>query len=291
MIGERPKAVRRATFGRLRFAETRGVPAKLVLLGLFEFAGIVACEAGAGRGDSATQRELVVFAASSLTDVFAEMAESFEATHPGVEVLCSFAGTHLLRLQIEQGAPADVFAAADSEHLAALARADLVAEPIEVFADNDLVVVVPAGNPARIADLADLVRTQRVVLGASAVPVGGYTDGMFERAGSVLGEATRDGILARVVSREPNVRLVLAKVELGEADAAVVYRTDAMSSSRVRLIELPEALRTRVEYQMGAVRSSSRVDLARRWIAFVASGAGQRILRRHGFRGTREDVP
>ncbi len=233
-------------------------------------------------GAEGERAELSVYAAASLTDAFRDLAAGFEAAHPDVKVVINFAGSQVLRLQIEQGARADVFASANPIHMDALVQAGLVPES-RVFAHNELVVIVPPDNPARIGAFADLPRARRLVIGTAQVPVGSYTRAMLRKAGARLGGAFPTRVFARVVSEENNVRLVRAKVELGEADAAIVYRTDAAACGGVRVVPIPDDLNVRAEYHIGVLADSARARLAARWLAFIASPAGQRILARHGF--------
>ncbi len=253
----------------------------LVVTALVAVAGGCAPERGAPDG-SAERVELVVLAASSLTDAFAEVGEAFERAHAGVDVRTVFAGSQTLRLQLEQGATADVFASADEDHMAALKRAGLV-ESGRVFACNDLVVIVPRDGETPVGAFSELDRAHRLVVGAPNVPVGAYTRRVLERSGSVYGEAFAERVRVRIASQETNVRLVRAKVELGEADAAIVYRTDAMASSAVRILEIPPEVALRAAYPIARVRDSSRADAAEAFVAFVGSEAGATILRRHGF--------
>ena len=225
---------------------------------------------------------LQVFAASSLTESFDELERAFEAEVPGTDVSLSFAGSQVLRLQIEQGAEADVFASANPRHMQALVDAGHV-EASQIFARNELVVIVPLDNPAEIESFSDLPRAERLVLGTEDVPVGSYARAALERAGDALGRQFEQQVRDAVVSEETNVRLVRAKVELGEADAAIVYRTDAAASDRVRMLEVPDAYDVTAEYPIGVVSGTRQPQLARRWIDFVLSERGQAILQRHGF--------
>jgi len=225
-----------------------------------------------------------VFAASSLTEAFREIAAAHEAARPGMKVELSFAGTQVLRTQIEQGAPADVFASADLAHSEALARAGLLATP-RTFARNALAVVVPAG-PARVASLADLARPGvRVVVAGPAVPAGRYTVEALRRlaAPGSLGPGFDARVRANVVSEETNVRAVLSKVVLGEADAGFVYQTDAASAgARVRVLEVPSSVVA--EYSIGVVSGAADAAAAEAFVGLVLGERGQAILRRHGFR-------
>jgi molybdate transport system substrate-binding protein len=223
-----------------------------------------------------------VFAASSLTEAFREIAAQLQAARPGTRVELSFAGSQVLRTQIEQGAPADVFASADQEHASALVRAGLLG-PTRVFARNALVVAVPAGA-ARVTSLADLGRPgTRIVLASPSVPAGRYAAEalrLLDRDGS-LGEGFLARVRRNVVSEETNVRAVLSKVVMGEADAGVVYRTDAAGAgTRVRALELPVAVVA--EYPIGLVVGGRAAAAA--FVDLVLGERGQAILRRHGFR-------
>ena len=236
------------------------------------------CRCGALHSSS----DLTVFAASSLTDAFQDLERSFESANEGVDVSLAFGGSQVLRLQIEQGAPADVFASADESHVAALQQAGLMPKS-EVFTHNELAVVVPSDNPAKIESFADLPRAGRVVLGAPTVPVGRYTRELLRRAADSYGPDFRTAAVAHVVSEESNVRLVRAKVELGEADAAIVYRTDATPSSGVQIVPIPAVLNVRADYHIGVIEGSPHLELAKRWIAYIQSEEGQAILVQHGF--------
>jgi molybdate transport system substrate-binding protein len=230
----------------------------------------------------AAPARLVVFAASSLTEVFNDLEQSFEAANSGVDVALSYGGSQVLKLQISEGAPGDVFASADDAHMRALVSAGF-AQPGQTFAHNELVIVVPSDNPAHIGELKDLPRAQRLVIGAASVPVGSYTRELFARAGNAHGASFEKDVLSRVVSEESNVRLVRAKVELGEADAAVVYRTDAAASTRVKQVALPPELNVRASYPIALLTQAAQPELARRWVSHVLSPAGQAALETRGF--------
>ncbi len=231
----------------------------------------------------ASQRApLVVFAASSLTEAFVDLAHEYEAAHPEVVVRLNFAGSQVLRLQLEQGAQADVFASADESQFGALVAAQRISESA-VFARNELALVVPRDNPAGITRFAQLPQATRIVVGTEHVPVGVYTRAMLERSRAELGDAFYAAVRARVASEETNVRLVRAKVELGEADAAVVYRTDALASERVRRVPIPEGINVQASYPIGTLADATHPHEAARFLAYVRSAAGQDTLTRHGF--------
>jgi molybdate transport system substrate-binding protein len=241
---------------------------------------LLALSLAAGDPAPAARKELVVLAAASLRDAFTELAKTFESTHPGVRVTLSFAGSQELRAQVEHGATADVFASADAEPLQALQAAGLAAKPSAVFARNALVVVVPQGNPAGIATFDDLPKAKKLVIGVPESPIGRYTLKVLQRA--------RPGFLAsvekHVASRELNVRQVLAKVSLGEADAGVVYRTDALTAKgKVSAVEIPAAINETAEYPAAALTRGKQPDLARAFIALLTGPEGQRALTAQGF--------
>lgn len=228
-------------------------------------------------------RALSVFAASSLTEAFAELEQEIEAVEPGVDVVVSTGGSQALRVQIEQGAPADVFASANVEHVDALVSAGLVKESLP-FAEGQLVLVVPPGNPAGLGSLADLPRADRIVLGAPEVPVGKYARELLDLAETRYGAGFRSRVEAHVVSLEPNVRQVLAKVELGEADAAIVYRSDVVASRDVLILEIPPELAVPARYAVGVTTGAAQPELAQRLVEHLRSPAGRAVLERHGLR-------
>jgi molybdate transport system substrate-binding protein len=232
-------------------------------------------------GDSGAER-LSVYAASSLTEAFGELEAMFEAAHPGADVAVTFAGSQVLRIQIEQGAPADVFASANPEHLQALVEADLVREG-RVFANNRLVVIVPSDNPAGIESFGQLPQARRLVLGTPDVPVGRYAREALAGGDSLLRPGFAGAVLASLVSEESNVRLARAKVELGEADAAIVYLTDAAGSDRIRTIPIPDRMNVLAEYLIGVVERDGVSPLADAWIDLVLSAEGRAVLARYGF--------
>jgi molybdate transport system substrate-binding protein len=212
---------------------------------------------------------LVVFAAASLTTVF-----------PRIDghARYSFAGSNALAAQIRQGAPADLFAAADTKLPRRLHAAGHCSKPV-VFTRNALVVVVPRSNPAHIRSVASLGRRGvKVVVAAAGVPVGDYTATVLRRL-----KLTR-AVARNVVSREPDVRSVLAKVALGEADAGFVYSTDARTAKgKVRVLHLPARAQPDVEYGACVVNGSTRAAAARAFLRRLVSKTGQARLRAAGF--------
>ncbi len=231
-------------------------------------------------------RELLVFAAASLTDAFTELAHAFETGHPGVSVRLSFGGSQALRTQIENGAEPQVFASADARHVQALVDQGLVGPPVS-FARNRLVIVVPKDNPAHIETLDDLPRAERLVLCDDSVPAGAYTQQSLKRAAAELGADFLARVEGRVASRESNVRQTLQKVVLGEADAAIVYASDAVAAGDdVSTIEVPSAFNVTATYPVALLEKNPHPELARAFVALLRSEAGQAILTRHGFIGS-----
>lgn len=257
----------------------RRVTRRWALLGM---GSLALCCGQKNNGD----RELLVFAASSLTDAFTEVARAFESEQRGVRVLLSFGPSQALRAQIENGAEPQLYASANETHVEALVAQGLVKAPA-TFAVNRLVIVVPKDNPAQITSIAELTRAKRLVLSQPNVPAGAYALQCLRRASEELGTAFAEGVDASVVSRESNVRQTLAKVVLGEADAAVVYASDAVAAGdAVATIEIPEAFNVTASYPIAVVDESAHTDLSGAFVALLRSEAGRTILERHGFRGS-----
>jgi molybdate transport system substrate-binding protein len=230
---------------------------------------------------------ITVFAASSLTDAFEELSTVFNETS-GVAVVLNFAGSSTLAVQIEQGAPADVFASANATQMQNLVEDKLVDEnAIQIFAENQLVVIVPADNPAQIETLTDLANSDPLIVMASkGVPIRVYTDELLQRLTALYGDNYVTDVLANVVSEEPNVRQVVARVVLGEADAAIVYRTDITPdvAESLTIIELPTAIESPIaRYPIAPLLDAPHPDSAAQFIEFVLSDEGQAILQKWGF--------
>jgi molybdate transport system substrate-binding protein len=219
---------------------------------------------------------LTVFAASSLTNAFTDLAKTYQSQHPGWKVRLSFAGSDALAAQIEQGVDVDVYAAASPKYPEQLQGEKLLGATTD-FATNTLVLVVPSDNPAGIAKVSDITKGAKLVVGDPAVPIGSYTE-------TVLGNLGIDPGSLDIVSREPAVTSILQKVELGEADAGFVYVTDALSAGdRVKQIALPSAAQATAVYPIGVVSGSSHAKAAQQWIDLVMSSQGQQALTGLGF--------
>lgn len=224
---------------------------------------VILAGCGGESGDSVT-----VYAASSLTEVFQELDP---------DARFNLAGSDELAAQIEEGAPADVYAAASPKYPDQLFEQGLIERP-RIFATNRLVLIVPKGNPAGIASVSDLAGNgMKLVVGAEGVPVGDYTRTVLENMGE-----TR--VLASVVSNEDDVKGVVAKVAQGEADAGFVYVTDVKPVAEdVQAIELPENAQARVEYPIAVVRDARQPDAARAFVELVLGERGRQALRAAGF--------
>ena len=249
----------------------------VILVGL----AAVGCNASA---NSASHMTLTVLAASSLKNVFPTIGDQFTAAHPDVGVSFSFAGTDALTAQIEQGAPADVFAGASKKYGDELSSKGLI-DAFSPFCTNSLVLVVPPSNPAGIQTLTDLTKPGlKLVIGSETVPVGAYTRTVLTNLNAVYGSGFSDQVLANVVSNEDNVEGVLTKVESGEADAGFVYVTDSKAAgSAVATIVLPAGAQAVATYPIGVVKSSAHAADAQAFVAFVLGPTGQGLLADAGF--------
>ncbi|RMH68058.1 MAG: molybdate ABC transporter substrate-binding protein [Bacteroidetes bacterium] len=244
------------------------------------------CGVDAGSTPAPRSVTLTVFAAASLAEAFEAVAEAFEAAHPGVTVRLHLAGSQQLAQQLRLGAPADVLATAGLVPMQVAVEAGRVAPGApQVIARNRLVAVVPPGNPARLDRLADLARPGlRLVLADAVVPAGAYTQAFLEKASVPpgLGVDFGDRVRANVVSYEQNVRAVLTKVRLGEADAGIVYASDVVAAPDLVRLTIPETLNVEAVYPIAPLVDSPRPAEAQAFVAFVCSPEGRRLLARHG---------
>jgi molybdate transport system substrate-binding protein len=241
--------------------------------------------AGCASSESSGARTLHVFAAASLTDAFTELGKDFEEATPGVNVIFNFAGSQALRTQIEEGAPADVFASANQNEMDLLITGGHVKQDTpQVFLNNKLVLILPVDNPAALETLEDLANPGiKLVFAAEEVPVGQYTRQALDRMNGQFGSDFKHRVLANVVSNEDNVRQVVAKVQLGEADAGIVYTSDAVAAPALPTIEIPAALNIIAEYPIAVLTRSANADLANAFIAFVLSEPGRAVLQKWGY--------
>jgi molybdate transport system substrate-binding protein len=227
--------------------------------------------------------DMVIFAAASLREACTELERPFEAAHPGVHLRFNFAGSQELRTQLEQGAAADVFISADRRQMDEAAKAGLMG-PEKLLASNSPVVIVPRANPAGLKRFQDLPTVKRLVIGTPEVPIGHYTLEVLEKANTPLGGNFRARVEAQVVSRELNVKQVLAKVVLGEADAGIVYTSDAASAgAQVQVVPIPAEYNVVAHYPMAAVRRAPHPQLAGEYVQFLTSPTAQAVFARYGF--------
>jgi len=241
----------------------------------------------AGAQTSAPSREITVYAAASLTDAFQELGTLMERDSAPTRVRYNFAGSQQLAVQLEQGAKADVFASADQRWMDYVQERRLTAGAPRVFAHNRLVAILPKSNPGRIHELQDLAREGvKLVVGAEAVPVGKYTREMIRRLEQRAGfpPAYGEKVVANVVSQEENVKSVVAKVQLGEADAGIVYRSDVTSrvAPTVTVLEIPEDANVLASYPVAVLAASNDPAGARAFVTLLLGSHGREVLARHG---------
>ena len=250
----------------------------VLLVGVLLVAG--AC--GGSAVDTATttneaglEGELLVSAAASLTDAFAEVEAAFEAANPGVDVVLNLGSSPSLREQIIEGAPADVFASANTSNMDQVAEAGEVDGEAEIFVLNELQIAVPTRNPAGITGLDDFANEDLLIgLCAEEVPCGTFGREALEKA----------GVSPAIDTNEPDVRALLTKVEAGELDAGIVYLTDVLSTAgAVEGVEIPDGFNVIAEYPIAALVNAPNPDAAGAFVEFVLSDEGQAILVEYGF--------
>ncbi|MEL7432939.1 MAG: molybdate ABC transporter substrate-binding protein [Chloroflexota bacterium] len=229
------------------------------------------------------EARLTVFAASSLTDVFTDIAQLYEDEYSDTRVTLNFAGSSTLATQIEQGAPADIFASANTVQMQRLIDGDLVIEnSVTIFAENQLALIVPADNPADIISLEDIANPDvTLVLAAPDVPVRVYTDTLL----ATLGDSFLADVEANIVSNAPNVRQVVTRIAFGDADAGIVYQTDITPdiADDVLVIPLPDDSNPRAEYPIATISESNEAEAVEDFIAFLLTEPAQAILHEAGF--------
>ncbi len=237
-------------------------------------AALLATTQPAAAGGQKPSGELTVFAAASLTESFNAIAKQFEKKYPDVDVKFDYDASSNLATQINQGAPADVFASADQDNLNKTIDAGTVTPPPVVFAKNRLEIAVEKGNPKKIKRLADLQKPGLVVvLCADQVPCGKY-------AAQSLSEA---GVTITPASKEENAKATLSKVSIGEADASIVYVTDVKAANGASGVRIADKVNVIATYPMAVVKQSQNATAAKAWVQFVTSKDGQKTLRKFGF--------
>jgi molybdate transport system substrate-binding protein len=247
------------------------VPVSAIAGLLLAACGGVASQPAAGQ----VSGSLTVLAAASLTQAFTKVGDQLHARHPGLDVKFSFAGSPTLVTQIQQGAPADVFASADQANMQKVVTGGLAGGTPAVFAHNKLAIAVQAGNPKHVTSVTDLANPAlKVVACAPGVPCGTYSTTTFARA----------GIKVTPVSQEQDVKSVLTKVGLGEADAGIVYVTDVKSAGgQVEGVTIPDSLNTTAEYPIVQLKAAQNEAAAKAFEDYVLGPAGQRTLASFGF--------
>ena len=230
---------------------------------------------------------LSVFAAASLTGAFLEIGENFETANSGVTVIFNFAGSQILRTQLEQGAVVDIFASADHKNMDFLVSENLVAEnTYQDFATNQLIVILPINNPGQVHTLNDLAKTDlKVVLADSSVPAGNYARQVLSKMSEdpFYGPDFNAKVLANVVSNETDVKQVVTKIELGEADAGIVYVSDITATPALATISIPYTYNIIANYPIAVLSNAPEPQLATEFIAYVLSSDGQAVLAKWGF--------
>jgi molybdate transport system substrate-binding protein len=235
---------------------------------------------------SAAPSELTIFGAASLGGALEALTSAYESDHPDTSITLSTDSSAALATQIEQGAPADVFLSADRSNAQRLTDEGLTSGLAIDFAGNDLAIVVPTGNPGRVRSPADLSRPGlKIIAAGDAVPITGYAMELVDHLAREPGYPTDFSARyrANIVSKEDNVRAVLAKIELGEGDAGIVYRTDAAGSDAVESIAIPEAANVAATYTGVVIAASPRQAAARMFLDWLTGADGQAILARFGF--------
>lgn len=248
--------------------------------------GACAPTAGASPASPSQAVELLVFGATSLRGALEEAAAIYEAASPGMTIAIATDSSATLATQIEEGAPADVFLSADTTNPARLADAGLTAGDPVPFAGNGLAVVVPAGNPGQLGSPADLARPGlRVIAVGEGVPITRYAEELVANLAAEPGYPAgfAEGYAANIASREDNVAAVLAKLELGEGDAGIVYTTDAAASDRVEALEIPAGAEVSATYAGVALRGSAHPGAAAAFLAWLAGPGGRAVLEPLGF--------
>lgn len=235
---------------------------------------------------------LTIFAAASLTDAFNEIGQNFSAEHPGITFSFNFAGSQQLTQQLGQGAPADVFASANKTQMGKVIETGRVISGTEhTFVRNRLVVIYPQDNPGGLAQLQDLAKPGlKLIFAAKEVPVGQYSLDFLNKAitDTAFSPTYMDEVLKNVVSYEDNVKSVLAKVALGEADAGIVYTSDISGegADKVGRLDIPDNLNVIASYPIAVINDSAYTAQAQAFMDYVLSPAGQQILVKYGFIST-----
>ncbi len=233
------------------------------------------------------KRTLTIFAATSLTDAFEELAAAFLENHPETDIVLNFASSSKLAAQLMAGAPADIFASANSSQMDLVVADGRISKgAVQSFARNRLALIAPADNPAEITGIQDLgSKALLLVLAVTGTPIRDYTNAMFDSHNDEYGEDFARRALENLVSEESNVRQVVTRIALGEADAGIVYQTDVTDEVRDDVIRFPIADRHNqiAAYPVAALDDTALPELSEAFIVFLRSDAGQSILGAFGF--------
>jgi molybdate transport system substrate-binding protein len=263
----------------------------MALVPVLLLAGITGCGGGSegggsGGGGGKQGGTLTILAASSLTDAFGELGKDFEEQNPGVDVKQSVGASSDLLAQIQQGAPADVFASAAEEEMDTADKDGLVAGRPEVFVKNREVIMVPEDNPANIEGLQDLAKPNiKLVLAQKDVPAADYAMEILGKANQEYGPDFEKNVLSNVVSREADVRASVNRVVVGDADATFGYASDYTPDirDRVKVIAIPPNLNIIATYPIAALKDAKEPELAKKWVDLVTSSEGQKVLEKWNF--------
>jgi molybdate transport system substrate-binding protein len=235
----------------------------------------------------AVEQKLTVFAAASLTDAFNEISEQFKQQNPSTVLEFNYAGSQQLRTQLEQGATADVFASANTTEMNNAIKSELVVSGTQkTFVRNRLAVIVPKDNPGGVNGLKDLAKSGlKIVLAAPSVPVGGYALTALNKMNADFGATFSQTVLSNVVSQEDNVKQVVAKIQLGEADAGIVYSSDVTpdAAEKVTKIDIPDKYNVLATYPIAVLKAAPQAALAAKFMDYVLSPDGQAALTKWGF--------
>lgn len=234
--------------------------------------------------------ELIVYAAASLQDPFQEIKANFEHLHPDITIIYSFGGSSQLRTQLIQGAPADVFASANQAEVDKAFESKAVRDHGVIFATNHLIVILPKSNPGKIESLKDLARPGiKFITTTPDVPAGAYTRDILKKmsADPAYGSDYSKKVLANLVSEETNVKQVVAKVALGEADAGIVYKSDVSVSvtADVTTLDIPAQFNVLAKYPVAITTRAKHPEQAQAFIDYLLSESGQAILKKNNFLG------
>jgi len=261
------------------------------LISVLLSAGLVGCggssaSSGSGGGGKEGGGTLTILAASSLTDAFGELGNTFEEQNPGTTVKQSFGASSDLLAQIQQGAPADVFASAATEEMDTAEKDGLVARKPEVFVKNREVIMVPKDNPANINGLQDMAKPGiKLVLAAKDVPAADYAIEILGKANEEYGPSFKSDVLSNVVSREADVRASVNRVVVGDADATFGYASDYTPDIRdkVKVIPIPPKQNIIATYPIATLKDAEDPELAKKWVDLVTSSEGQKVLKNWNF--------